>query len=91
LQAASLFFAWEVIFKPLRYFLPGKSFCGQWGSHFVGIPPRVAMELMRHSDIRLTMGDYTDETILPLAREVGRVPSLKSSLLSFPQSWENLS
>ena len=49
------------------------------------------MELMRHSDIRLTMGDYTDETILPLAREVGRVPSLKSSLLSFPQSWENLS
>ncbi len=51
-----------------------------------GIAPRSAMELMRHSDLRLTMRDYTDENLLPLASELQRVPSLKSSPLSSPKS-----
>ena len=29
------------------------------------IPPRVAMQLMRHSDMRLTMSHYTDQLALP--------------------------
>ena len=40
------------------------------------------MELMRHSDVRLTMTDYNDSNLLPLARELEKVPSLKSSLIS---------
>ncbi len=40
-----------------------------------GISPRVAMELMRHSDIRLTMRIYTDSSQLPLAAEVSKLPS----------------
>ena len=40
----------------------------------------VAMELMRHNDIRLTMTDYNGSNLLPLARELDKVPSLKSSL-----------
>ena len=38
------------------------------------------MELMRHNDIRLTMTDYNGSNLLPLARELDKVPSLKSSL-----------
>ena len=30
-----------------------------------GVAPRVVMELMRHSDIRLTMKTYTDASRLP--------------------------
>ena len=40
----------------------------------------VTMELMRHNDIRLTMTDYNGSNLLPLARELDKVPSLKSSL-----------
>ncbi len=47
-----------------------------------GIAPRVAMELMRHSDLRLTMSTYNDSNMLPLMRELEKVPSLKSSLKS---------
>jgi len=50
-----------------------------------GAPPRVTMELMRHSDMRLTMRDYTDQTILPLAAALENVPSLKSSPVSSPK------
>ncbi len=39
-----------------------------------GIPPRVAMELMRHSDMRLTQNTYTDATLLPLFNEVEKLP-----------------
>ena len=39
-----------------------------------GIPPRVAMELMRHSDMRLTQSTYTDATLLPLFNEVEKLP-----------------
>lgn len=41
-----------------------------------GVLPRVAMELMRHSDLRLTMKVYTDATQLPSADGIDRLPSL---------------
>lgn len=40
-----------------------------------GVTPRVAMELMRHSDLKLTMRHYTDAAQLPLASDVQRLPS----------------
>lgn len=40
-----------------------------------GAHPRVAQELMRHSDIRLTMEIYTDASKLPLAGGVAGLPS----------------
>ena len=42
-----------------------------------GVAPRVAMELMRHSDMKLTMGVYTDVTQLPIIQETARLPSFK--------------
>ena len=49
-----------------------------------GISPRVAMELMRHSDMRLTAKTYTDVMNLPLFGELEKlspvVPSLIASL-----------
>jgi integrase len=42
-----------------------------------GVSPRVAMELMRHSDMKLTMGVYTDAAQLPIAEETARLPSFK--------------
>ena len=42
-----------------------------------GVSPRVAMELMRHSDMKLTMGVYTDVAQLPLIQESARLPSLQ--------------
>ena len=45
-----------------------------------GIPPRVAMELMRHSDMRLTQTTYTDATLLPLFNEVEKLPCPSPSL-----------
>ena len=47
-----------------------------------GVAPRIAMELMRHSDIRLTMQTYTDSSLLPLAAAFKETPSVKSSLES---------
>jgi len=63
------------------------SFRRTWSTFLnaAGAPPRVAMELMRHSDMRLTMQDYTDQTILPLAAALEKVPSLKSSPISSPK------
>ncbi len=40
-----------------------------------GAAPRVAQELMRHSDIKLTMRIYTDAGQLPLADAVTNLPS----------------
>ena len=40
-----------------------------------GVSPRVAMELMRHSDLRLTMRVYTDAAQLPMISEVEKLPS----------------
>lgn len=39
------------------------------------VPPRVAMKILRHSDIRLTMNHYTDETCLPVAEAIQSLPS----------------
>lgn len=40
-----------------------------------GAAPRVVMELMRHSDIKLTMKIYTDAGQLPLADAVANLPA----------------
>lgn len=42
-----------------------------------GVSPRVAMELMRHSDMKLTMGVYTDVAQLPIIAEAARLPSFQ--------------
>lgn len=41
-----------------------------------GVSPRVAMELMRHSEMRLTTKTYTDVSLLPVAAAVQSLPSL---------------
>jgi integrase len=41
-----------------------------------GAAPRVVMELMRHSDIKLTMKIYTDAAQLPLAAAVAKLPPI---------------
>jgi integrase len=41
-----------------------------------GVSPRTAMQLMRHTDIRLTMVDYTDPALLDLAGAVEKLPRL---------------
>jgi hypothetical protein len=40
-----------------------------------GVSPRVAMELMRHSDSELTMNVYTDASRLPMIAEAARLSS----------------
>lgn len=49
-----------------------------------GVPPRVAMEMMRHSDIKLTMKTYTDGTQLPVAEALNKLPWL--GVAGSPQS-----
>lgn len=44
-----------------------------------GVMPRVAMELMRHSDLRLTMKTYTDATCLPTAAAIDSLPGLSKA------------
>ncbi len=44
-----------------------------------GVSPREAMELARHSDMRLTMKTYTDVGQLPLAATVRGLPSISDS------------
>jgi len=41
----------------------------------LGVSPREAMELARHSDMRLTMRTYTDTALLPLAKTVAALPA----------------
>ena len=41
-----------------------------------GTSPRVAMELMRHSDMKLTMKTYTDAGLIPTAGAIRDLPSL---------------
>jgi integrase len=43
------------------------------------IAPRVAMEILRHSDIRLTMNHYTDASLLPLADAIRKLPAFGSA------------
>jgi len=44
-----------------------------------GTAPRVAMEIMRHSDIRLTSKTYTDAGLLPITDAVAKLPSFTDS------------
>jgi len=46
-----------------------------------GVTPRIAMELMRHSDMRLTMKNYTDTTALPLFVEMKKLYETELSRL----------
>ena len=39
-----------------------------------GVPPRIAMEIMRHGDMRLTMQAYTDSSALPTADALEYLP-----------------
>ena len=50
-----------------------------------GTAPRVAMEIMRHSDMRLTAKTYTDAGLLPMADAVLSLPSLVKSQNSWTQ------
>jgi len=47
-------------------------------------PPRVAMEAMRHSDIRLTMKVYTDANLLPVGDVFPLLPSFLTADESTP-------
>ncbi len=47
-----------------------------------GVPPRVAMELMRHSRIELTMKTYTDPRLFDLAGAVESLPSVAPAAVS---------
>jgi hypothetical protein len=44
-----------------------------------GAAPRTAQEAMRHSDIRLTMGTYTDPKLLDVAGAIEALPALPLS------------
>ncbi len=44
-----------------------------------GTAPRVAMEVMRHSDMRLTSKTYTDAGLLPITDAVTKLASFKES------------
>ena len=45
-----------------------------------GVPQRVVMELMRHSDMRLTAETYTDAGMLPTDATVASLPSLNAAI-----------
>ena len=49
-----------------------------FGTHLsiAGVAPRVAQAAMRHSNISLTMGTYTDARLLDTAQAVESLPSL---------------
>ena len=50
--------------------------------HRAGVPQREAMELMRHSDPRLTASTYTDTSLLSLKAAVEKLTVLPSQLAS---------
>jgi integrase len=58
----------RVDFHALRYTFA--TMLNRWG-----VSPRAAMELMRHSDMRLTTKTYMDSTALPLFTEMEKLPS----------------
>jgi hypothetical protein len=50
-----------------------------------GVPQRVVMELMRHSDMRLTAKTYTDAGMLPVDATITKLPSLNGAVIPAPQ------
>jgi integrase len=55
-----------------------------------GVAPRVAMELMRHSQIDLTMRVYTDPRLLPLAAAIEETSSVVTRVVPTSDSREHL-
>ena len=55
-----------------------------------GTSPRIAMEVMRHSDIKLTTKTYTDAGLLPVADAVVKLPSLMRKARSTQIGTRNL-
>jgi integrase len=51
-----------------------------------GVAPRVVMELMRHSDMRLSAKTYTDTTRLPVYQELAKLISPLPSPIASPNS-----
>jgi len=45
-----------------------------------GVGPREAMELMRHTDLRLTMKTYTDSRVFDLSKAVEKLPAISAEL-----------
>jgi integrase len=43
-----------------------------------GVAPRVAMSLMRHTDMRLTMNIYSDPRLFDLSGAVEKLPTMMS-------------
>lgn len=43
-----------------------------------GVPPAIAMRIMRHRSIALTLETYTDESLLPTAAAMATLPSLQA-------------
>lgn len=64
-----------------RYFLDGRadfhSLRHTLATNLVrrNVAPRGAMEILRHSEIRLTTNHYTDASLLPLVDAIGKVPA----------------
>ena len=57
-----------------------------------GLSPRAVMELMRHSDLRLSTGTYMDVSQLQLFDELNKLPSpLVQILTNRVKTRENLS
>jgi integrase len=54
--------------------------------HNAGVSPRVVMELMRHSDMRLSANTYTDAARLPVYTELEKLPAFLPSPLASPKS-----
>jgi integrase len=50
-----------------------------------GVAPRTAQEIMRHSDIRLTMATYTDAKLLNISGALDELPSLSPDKPSEPR------
>jgi integrase len=63
-----------------------------FGTHLsmAGVAPRVAQAAMRHSNISLTMGTYTDARLLDTAQAVESLPSLPISDLPPKNDWRTL-
>jgi len=54
-----------------------------------GVPEFVRMKLMRHSDIRLTQGPYTDGGMVPIWTAVGSLPSIGDTQIDTLKSVES--
>jgi integrase len=79
LEAAGIPFK-DSLGRRVDFYALRKTFCTVM--HRKGVPIRVAQELMRHSDPRLTGEVYTDTSALPLFEELRKVTVSTPSLLA---------